>query len=107
MSKVKVVGFKRFEGRVDNSNINSAKLFIEVKLDGSRNSDTQRSEGVCTEEVKVPPALLKRIEHTPLPFFVELETERVSNGREARDQVIGLQLVDAAASKGASLARAA
>ena len=35
------------------------------------------------------------VEHTPLPFHVELETERVSNGRESRDQVIGLQLVDA------------
>lgn len=95
--RVKVIGIKRFEGTLDGKAINSGKLFCEVKLDDSRNGQTQFSKGLAIEEIRLPSAeLVKRVEHLPLPFWAELDTERVSNGREAKEVVYDIRPVDLA-----------
>jgi hypothetical protein len=95
--RVKVIGFKRFEGNLDGKDISSGKLFAEVRLDDSRNGDKQFAKGIAVEEIRLPSAeLVKRIEHIPPPFFCELETERVSNGRESREVVFDLRPIDVA-----------
>ncbi|MDP9123063.1 MAG: hypothetical protein M3N82_00410 [Pseudomonadota bacterium] len=99
MSRMEITGFKRFKGSVDGKAIDSAKVFVRVKLDGSRNSADQRAEGYATEELRVDPAILKRIEHNPMPMICEVETERVSNGREAKDVVVDIRPVESAPAK--------
>lgn len=97
MARFKVVGFKRFEGNIDGKDISSAKLFVEVRLDDSRNGDKQFAKGIAVEEIKLPGAeLVRRIEHLPVPFMCEIETERVSNGRESREVVLDLRPLELA-----------
>lgn len=93
--RVKVIGLKRFEGVVDGKTIASGKLYTEVKLDSSRNSDKQSAKGHAAEELRVTPEIVARIEHLPLPFMAEVETERVSNGKESRELVLDVRPVDA------------
>ena len=93
----KVVGVKRWKGKVDGNAIDSAKLFVEVHLDSSRNGDdaetSQFAAGLCTEEIKLTGrAMLLPIEGEKLPFYVELDTQRVSNGKTSRDVVTGVRL---------------
>lgn len=95
MARFKVVGFKRFQGSMDGKPIDSGKLYIEIKLDDSRNSAQQFARGVFTEELRLPSSeLVKRIEHLPLPFLAEIDTERVGNGRESREVVLDVRPVD-------------
>ena len=96
MSRMEITGYKRFKGTIDGKALDSAKVFVRVKIDDSRNSEDQRSAGYCTEELKVDPSILKRIEHNPMPMICEVETERVSNGREAKDVVVDLRPIEAA-----------
>jgi hypothetical protein len=92
--KVKVIGVKRFEGTVDGKSIKSGKLYVEVKLDDSRNSATQFAKGMASEELRVDQEVIKRIEHLSTPFMAEVDTERVSNGREAKEVVIDVRPID-------------
>lgn len=92
--KVKVLGLKRFSGVVDGKPINSGKLYAEVKLDDSRNSDTQFSKGHAAEELRVSPDVIKRLEHLPLPFMADVETERVMTGKGAQEVVIDVRPLD-------------
>jgi len=70
-----------------------------VKMDGSRNNADQRAEGYATEELKVDPSILKRIEHNPMPMICEVDLERVSNGRETKEVVIDLRPIETAPAK--------
>ena len=99
MSRMEITGFKRFKGVVDGKEINSAKVFVRVKLDESRNNIDQKAGGFCTEELRVDPAILKRIEHNPMPLVCDVDTERVSNGKEAREVVIDIRPVETAPAK--------
>lgn len=96
--KVKIVGIKRWKGVLDGKTIDSAKVFIEVKMDGSRNGDRDGSSafagGFCTEELKCPSEAIRRVEHLPLPFYADLETERVSNGKTTSEVVLDVRPVD-------------
>lgn len=95
MARFKVVGFKRFQGSMDGKPIDSGKLYIEIKLDDSRNGPQQFAKGVFTEELRLPSSeLVKRIEHLPLPFLADIDTERVGNGRESREVVLDVRPVD-------------
>jgi hypothetical protein len=91
--RVTVIGLKRFVGVVDGKSISSGKIFCQVKLDESRNTDTQASRGFAAEELRVDPEIIKRIEHNPLPFVADLDTERVSNGKESREVVLDVRPV--------------
>ncbi len=97
MSQMEIVGLKRFKGTVDGNAIDSAKIFVRIKLDGSRNTADQLAAGFCVEELRVDPAVVKRIEHNPLPLLCEVETERVSNGKVAREVVIDIRPIAATA----------
>lgn len=95
MARFKVVGFKRFEGNLDGKNIDSGKLFCEVRLDDSRNGEKQFSKGVCTEELRLPSSeLVKRIQHLPVPFMADIDTERVGNGKEVREVVLDVRPIE-------------
>lgn len=92
MARFKVVGMKRFEGNVDGKDLRSGKLYIEIRLDDSRNTEKQHSKGFFTEELaKVDPELIKRVEHIPLPAYFDIDTERVGNGRESRELVLDIR----------------
>lgn len=106
--RVKVIGIKRFEGTLDGKSINSGKLYCEVKLDDSRNGQTQFAKGLALEEIRLPSAeLVKRIEHLPLPFMAELDTERVSNGRESKEVVYDVRPIDLASAAPVKAVKAA
>lgn len=95
MARFKVVGMKRFEGNVDGKDIRSGKIYIEVRLDDSRNGEKQLSKGYFTEELtKIDPEIIKRVEHIPLPAIFDIETERVGNGRESREMVLDVRPVE-------------
>lgn len=94
--KVKVIGMKRFSGSVDGKLINSGKIFCEVRLDNSRNSADQYANGFACEELRVSPEIIKRIEHNPVPFVADVDTERVSNGKEAREMVLDVRPLELA-----------
>lgn len=103
MARFKIVGIKRFTGRVDGNNIDSGKLFVECKLDDSRNGTDQLAKGVFTEELRLPSAeLVKRIEHLPLPFLADIDTERVGNGKQSREVVLDVRPVQVAPVKAAA-----
>jgi hypothetical protein len=92
MSRFKVVGLKRFTGRVDGNDIDSGKLFVECKLDDSRNGKDQHAAGIFTEELRLPSAeLVRRIEHLTLPYFADIQTERVGNGKMSREVVLDIR----------------
>jgi hypothetical protein len=92
--KVKVIGLKRWKGTVDGKAIDSGKLFVEVRLDDSRNTADALAKGYASEELKVAPEVVHRLEHLPLPFEAEVSTERVSNGRQSREHVTDVRPVE-------------
>lgn len=95
IARVKVLGFKRFKGTLEGKEIDSGKLFIEVNLNGQRNGKDSWASGVCTEEIRLPNGeFCKQLEHVPMPAQVELQLERVSNGKESRETVVSAQLVE-------------
>lgn len=108
MARFKIVGIKRFAGRVDGNNIDSGKLFVECKLDDTRNSSDQLAKGVFTEELRLPSSeLVKRIEHLPLPFIADIDTERVGNGKQSREVVLDVRPVEALRQQPQPVAKAA
>lgn len=95
---VEVVGMKAFKGFVNGEGINSGTLYTRVKLDERYNKPGENFKGGhATEEWKMPDAdAVFRIQHIPRPFMCELEIERVSNGKESREVVIGARPVETA-----------
>lgn len=95
---IKVVGMKAFKGFVNNEGINSGALFAEVKMDSRYNKPGENFKaGYAMEEWKMPDAdAVFRMQHIPLPFLCELDIERVSNGRESKEVVLGARPVETA-----------
>lgn len=93
---IKVTGFKAFKGFVNGEGINSGTLFSEVRLDTRYNKPGENIKGgIATEEWKMPDAdTVFRMQHIPLPFMVELDIERVSNGKESKEVVLGARPVE-------------
>lgn len=76
--KAKVTGHKFFVGNIDQKDIDSGRVFVEMSL----NEANGREKGTCTVEFKVPNAeCIKRIAHLPLPSFFELETQQIADGK--------------------------
>ena len=88
---VEVVGMKAFKGFVNGEGINSGAIYARVKMDQRHNKPNENFKaGFITEEWKVPDAdTIFRMQHLPVPFACVLEIERVSNGRESREVVLG------------------
>lgn len=94
MSRYKVVGMKRWKGTLEGKLIDSAKVFVEVKLDDTRNADAENQfgSGMATEEIRLPGGRhILGIEGRTLPFYADLSMERVSNGKVARDVCTGIR----------------
>lgn len=93
---VDVVGMKAFKGFVNGEGINSGTVFARVKLDDRYNKPGENFKaGYAVEDWKMPDAdAVFRMQHIPLPFVAELEVERVSNGKESREVVIGIRPVE-------------
>ena len=94
--RVKVVGLKRWRGTLEGKAIDSAKLYVETRLDDSRNGDSgdssQFAAGLATEELRLPNGEhVRSVEKHALPFWAEVSTERVTNGRTAREVVTGVR----------------
>lgn len=96
MSVYKVVGLKRWAGTMEGKEIDSAKIYVEVKLDDTRNGKDgktdQFAKGIAVEELRLPNGRhLASIEGYDLPFYVDVSTERVSNGKQSREVVTGVR----------------
>lgn len=93
---VEVVGMKAFKGFVNGEGINSGTVYARVKLDDRYNKPGENFKGgYAVEDWKMPDAdAVFRMQHIPLPFVAELEVERVSNGKESREVVIGVRPVE-------------
>lgn len=98
---IKVTGFKAFKGFVNGEGINSGTLFSEVRLDTRYNKPGENIKGgIATEDWKMPDAdTVFRMQHIPLPFMCELDIERVSNGKESKEVVLGARPVEHAQPK--------
>lgn len=103
---IDVIGMKCFKGVVDGQAINSGAVYSLVRLDERFNKiesdSTNWKTGSAIEEWKVGDAQLvlslaslKPSVKNPVPM--RLEIERVSNGRDTREVVVGIQPVNAPA----------
>lgn len=95
---VELVGMKAFKGTLDGKPINSGSLYTMVKLDERYNKKDAESTnwkfGHSIEEWKLADAeIVMRLAHlkpsVKNPVSVRLEVERVSNGRETKEVVLG------------------
>ena len=99
--RAQVVGAKRFKGTVDGKDINSGKLFVLTSLNGQRNSADSFAMGACTEELALKDGEFVKVLEVDQRLqrgemvWVELELERVSNGRETKDLIVGTKLLPA------------
>lgn len=91
---VKVVGFKLAPWKMEGKEGISAEIYREVPLDGSKNGSDRALKGFCTESLRVPVDLLKRIAHLQPPFILQLVEEEVTNGKQARDVVVDLKPIE-------------
>jgi len=88
---VEVVGMKAFRGTIDGKAIDSATLYVRVKLDARHNEPGKNFKGgEAIETWSMPDAeSVFRMQHLPYPFLAKLETERVSNGTDSKEIVMG------------------
>ncbi|SFE32778.1 hypothetical protein [Paracidovorax konjaci] len=93
---VEVIGMKAFKGFVNKEGINSGALFGRVKLDDRYNKPGENFKGgYSVEEWKMPDAdTIFRMQHIPTPFMCALDVERVSNGRETKEMVVGARPIE-------------
>jgi hypothetical protein len=103
---VDVIGMKAFRGKVQGETIDSGTLFAVVRLDERYNRKEADSHnhkcGHAVEEWKMPSAehVLRMAHLKPSisnPVTMRLEVERVSNGKESKEQVIDCSPVQSAA----------
>jgi hypothetical protein len=94
---VEVVGAKAFKGVIDGKMIDSSSLFSRVKLSAQHNKDGSNFKGGETvEEWKCPNAqCVFDLQNVTFPFMAKLEIERVSNGKETKEIVVGLEFLTA------------
>ena len=95
---VDLIGMKAFKGTLEGKLINSGSLYTMVKLDERYNKKDQDGLnwkfGHSIEEWRVPDSeIIMRLAHLKPsiknPVTVRLEVERVSNGRETKEVVLG------------------
>lgn len=93
---VEVVGMKAFRGVVQGESIDSGMLFCRVKLDQRFNRDGENFKaGESVEEWRMPNAqMVFDLKGRTLPFHASLEVERVSNGKDTKEVVIGCSPID-------------
>lgn len=89
--KAKVVGMKANSGSFKDDNgrtidFDSCKVYVELKMNG------EFARGVATQEYKIGKSgLFDKFQDIPLPFFAEIDVEKVSTGREEREEVTGFR----------------
>lgn len=94
---IEVVGMKAFKGIVNGEAIDSGTLYGRVKLDQRFNKPGENFKGGhAVEDWKMPNAeSVFRMQHLSFPFYVSLEVERVSNGKETKEMVIDARPIEA------------
>ncbi len=68
----------------------STKVYVQLELSG------EKSRGTVTQVYKIGPSSaydIQRLGTIELPFQAELEIQKVSNGREQREKVVGFQVL--------------
>lgn len=89
--KAKVVGLKANQGEFKDDNgrsiaFDSTKVYVELKMNG------ETARGVATQEYKIGKSgLFDKYKDIPLPFFAEIDVEKVTTGREEREEVTGFR----------------
>lgn len=94
---VEIIGFKAFRGVIDGKTIDSGSVFSKVKMD-TRNNSRKGQElnckgGEAVEEWKLGSAELGAMFENKVPCVARLELERVTNGKETKEVVIGVEIV--------------
>src|SRR4051812_5257184 len=92
--KIRVVGFERAEG----TSMKTGKpkpyaigqIHAVVNLE-ERNGDESLTKGAMGTSYQVDPAVVKRIEHLPLPFEAELVVEDVMRFGKRETKVLDLR----------------
>lgn len=104
--RAEVLGFKRFAGSLkddrtgQSKSIDSGKLFVKVALNTQRNGADSFAAGFCTEELGMPNGEFCKVLEVDgrvqrgESVMVELELERVTNGKESRDMVVAAFVMD-------------
>ena len=95
---VEVIGMKAFKGNIDGKDIDSGTLYTRVKL-ATKNNELGKNfkGGETVEEWKMPDAQsVFSMQHLSYPFVARLELERVSNGSESKEVVMGARPVEGA-----------
>ena len=90
--RVKIVGWKIWDGKIEGEQISSSKVYAEIQLAAGKGG---AAKGFCTEEIKVPREVCEQIAHLETPFMAELETTRTSNGKMSKEVVIGVKVDEA------------
>ena len=95
---VEIIGMKAFKGNIDGKEIDSGTIYTRVKLATKNNENGKNFKGGETvEEWKMPDAhSVFAMQHLSYPFVARLELERVSNGSESKEIVMGARPVEVA-----------
>lgn len=95
---VEVIGMKAFKGNIDGKDIDSGTLYTRVKL-GSKNNEAGKNfkGGETVEDWRMPDSKdVFAMQHLSFPFVALLELERLSNGSESKEVVMGARPVEVA-----------
>ena len=102
-AKATIRGAKMFKGSLDDKQIDSGKLFVEVILKESDNAF-----GMCTEPMKCKnSAVIESIKHLKFPFIAELDIEMVSGSKGMEQTVLAVAPVQAIRDQASAAAPAA
>lgn len=94
--KVKVMGVKGWKGEVDSDAIDSGKVFVEERMDDSRNTSDQFAEGMASTAYALGSMEAARaLRGLPFPCAVEVDFQRVTNGTKSRTIVSGVRVPQA------------
>jgi len=85
MSKMHVLGMKKFKGEVDGNKYDSTTIFVRMRQDDSKGT----AKGYVGQELRFGDSSnYDRLASLNFPFEAEVETDTVSNGKGAMKTII-------------------
>lgn len=102
MEKVKLLGVKWFKGNIDGKDLDSATAFVVERLDDRRGT----AKGHATQAYKLSSsAVAQALAKRDFPLNVEVEFDRVTNGKgDSETIIVDIRPMDAPAIAPASKA---